>query len=130
MRRCCRTQSWYSRICGTGRWEDERDAIRLRRLAPATPAAHQELPRVCTRVQTIWTTVQIRPPMPRSQASLIDRPDRKQAILLAAERLFAQEGYHAVSLRAIADEAGVPLALVNYYYGQKHELFRAIFDHW
>jgi AcrR family transcriptional regulator len=58
------------------------------------------------------------------------RPDRKQAILLAAERLFAQSGYHAVSIRQIADEAGVPLALVGYYYGQKHELFHAIFEHW
>jgi len=58
------------------------------------------------------------------------RPDRKQAILLAAEKLFAQRGYHAVSIRQIADEAGVPLALVGYYYGAKHELFHAIFEHW
>ena len=58
------------------------------------------------------------------------RPDRKQDILLAAERLFAQRGYHAVSLRQIADEAGVPLALVGYYYGPKQDLFHAIFDHW
>jgi AcrR family transcriptional regulator len=67
--------------------------------------------------------------MPR-QAAPLDRPDRKQAILLAAERLFAEHGYHGVSIRQIADEAGVPLALVGYYYGQKHELFQAIFDHW
>ena len=60
----------------------------------------------------------------------VARPDRKQAILLAAEKLFAQRGYHAVSIRQIADEAGVPLALVGYYYGQKHELFHAIFAHW
>lgn len=58
------------------------------------------------------------------------RPDRRQAILLAAEKLFAQHGYHAVSLRQIADEAGVPLALVGYYYGPKNELFHAIFAHW
>ena len=58
------------------------------------------------------------------------RPDRKQAILLAAERLFAQSGYHAVSIRQIAEEAAVPLALVGYYYGQKHELFHAIFEQW
>lgn len=58
------------------------------------------------------------------------RPDRKAAILLAAERLFAQHGYHAVSIRQIAAEAGVPLALVGYYYGAKHELFYAIFAHW
>jgi AcrR family transcriptional regulator len=58
------------------------------------------------------------------------KPDRKAAILLAAEKLFAQWGYHAVSIRQIAQEAQVPLALVGYYYGQKHELFQAIFAHW
>jgi AcrR family transcriptional regulator len=58
------------------------------------------------------------------------RPDRRHAILLAAEKLFAQRGYHGVSIRQIADEAGVPLALVGYYYGQKHQLFQAIFEHW
>ncbi|HYF18933.1 MAG TPA: TetR/AcrR family transcriptional regulator [Ramlibacter sp.] len=59
-----------------------------------------------------------------------ERPDRQQAILLAAEKLFAQHGYRAVSIRQIAEEAGVPLALVSYYHGQKHELFQAIFSHW
>ncbi len=58
------------------------------------------------------------------------RPDRKQAILLAAEKLFALKGYHAVTIRQIAQEAQVPLALVGYYYGPKHELFHAIFAHW
>lgn len=58
------------------------------------------------------------------------RPDRKLDILLAAEKLFALRGYHAVSIRQIADEANVPLALVGYYYGQKHELFHAIFERW
>jgi AcrR family transcriptional regulator len=58
------------------------------------------------------------------------RTDRKSAILLAAEKLFAQRGYHAVTIRQIADEAGVPLALVGYYYGQKQALFEAIFAHW
>lgn len=59
-----------------------------------------------------------------------DQPGRKRAILLAAERLFAQHGYHAVSIRHIAEAAGVPLALVGYHYGPKHELFHAIFAHW
>ena len=58
------------------------------------------------------------------------RPDRRIAILLAAEKLFAQHGYHAVTIRQIAIEADVPLALVGYYHGQKHELFEAIFAHW
>ncbi len=63
-------------------------------------------------------------------AGAATRPDRKSAILLAAEKLFARHGYHAVSLRQIAAEAEVPLALVGYYYGAKHQLFHAIFEHW
>ena len=66
----------------------------------------------------------------QARGAAAPRPDRKQAILLAAEKLFAQHGYHAVSIRQIADEATVPLALVAYYYGQKHELFHAIFERW
>jgi AcrR family transcriptional regulator len=58
------------------------------------------------------------------------RPDRRQAILLAAEKLFAQRGYQAINIRQMAEEAGVPLALVGYCFGQKHELFTAIFAHW
>jgi len=67
---------------------------------------------------------------PAAGRSLEPRPDRRAAILLAAERLFALRGYHAVSLRQFAEEAGVPLALVGYYFGAKHELFIAIFAHW
>ncbi len=55
------------------------------------------------------------------------RPDRKLAILQAAERLFATRGYHAVSIRQIAEAADVPVALVGYYYGHKDALFHALF---
>jgi AcrR family transcriptional regulator len=58
------------------------------------------------------------------------QPDRRTNILLAAEKLFALHGFHAVSIREIAAEAGVPLALVGYYYGAKHELYHAIFESW
>ena len=58
------------------------------------------------------------------------RGERRQAILLAAERLFAQHGYHGVTIRQIAEQAGVPLALVGYYFGPKHELFHAVFEQW
>ena len=54
-------------------------------------------------------------------------PNRRQNILAAAERLFAQRGFHGVSIRDIADEAGVPLALVGYYFGPKLDLYHAIF---
>lgn len=64
------------------------------------------------------------------QAAAGTRVDRKGQILLAAERLFAQFGFHAVSIRQIAQEAQVPLALVGYHFGQKQDLFHAIFEHW
>ena len=82
--------------------------------------------------QNIRRTSPVRPPARRggSAASETSRPDRRQAILLAAEKLFAQFGYHAVTIRQIADEADVPLALVGYYFGPKQELFVAIFEHW
>lgn len=69
--------------------------------------------------------------MPARRSARADSaPNRRLEILLAAERLFAQRGYHAVSIRDIAAEAGVPLALVGYYYGAKHELYHAIFESW
>jgi AcrR family transcriptional regulator len=58
------------------------------------------------------------------------RGERRQSILLAAERLFAQHGYRGVTIRQIAARAGVPLALVGYYFGPKHELFHAVFEQW
>ena len=54
-------------------------------------------------------------------------PNRKHNILLSAERLFAARGFHGVSIRDIADEAGVPLALVGYYYGPKVSLYHEIY---
>jgi AcrR family transcriptional regulator len=60
----------------------------------------------------------------------VNRTDRPLAILRAAEKLFAQHGYDAVSLRQIAAEAGVPLALLDYHFGRKQALIDAIFDRW
>lgn len=78
----------------------------------------------------VRSTSRSSPPRAARAAAAEQRPDRKQAILLAAEKLFARYGYHAVSIRQIADEAGVPLALVGYYFGPKNALFEAIFAHW
>lgn len=50
------------------------------------------------------------------------KTDTKQLILDAAERLFAREGFHNTSLRAITGEAGVNLAAVNYHFGSKEAL--------
>jgi AcrR family transcriptional regulator len=46
----------------------------------------------------------------------------KQKILDAAERLIAEQGYAATSLRQIIAGAGVNLASVHYHFGSKEEL--------
>ena len=48
--------------------------------------------------------------------------DTKQKILDTAERLIAEQGYAATSLRHIIGEAGVNLAAVHYHFGSKEEL--------
>src|SRR5690348_5809795 len=48
--------------------------------------------------------------------------DTKQKILDTAERLIADQGYAATSLRHIIGEAGVNLAAVHYHFGSKEDL--------
>jgi AcrR family transcriptional regulator len=52
-------------------------------------------------------------------------PDTREAILTAAREAFADRGFDAASIRAIAVAAGVDPALVHHYFGTKEELFRA-----
>ena len=51
------------------------------------------------------------------------RSDTKQAVLEAAHRRFLADGYQAVTMRAIAADAGVDAALVSYFFGSKQALF-------
>jgi AcrR family transcriptional regulator len=50
------------------------------------------------------------------------------AILDAARASFAERGYDAVSIRAVAREAGVDPALVHRFYGSKEALFSAAME--
>ncbi|GHO80511.1 TetR family transcriptional regulator [Ktedonobacter sp. SOSP1-85] len=50
----------------------------------------------------------------------------KQAILDAAETVFAEKGYDAASLQEICDLAGVTRGLPNYFFGSKEGLYRAV----
>jgi AcrR family transcriptional regulator len=54
------------------------------------------------------------------------RPDTRELIREVAARRFLAEGYEAVTLRSIATEAGVDVALVSYYFGSKKGLLGAI----
>lgn len=49
-------------------------------------------------------------------------------ILEAAEQGFANHGFDGVSVRQIAMHAEVPVALINYHFGGKAGLYRAIFE--
>lgn len=55
-------------------------------------------------------------------------PDTKQRLLDAAEKLFAREGFHNSSLRAITGQAKANLAAVNYHFGSKEALLDAVLD--
>lgn len=50
----------------------------------------------------------------------------RSALLDAAETLFAETGFYAVTVRQIAQKAGADPALVTYYFGGKRELFDAV----
>jgi AcrR family transcriptional regulator len=51
----------------------------------------------------------------------------RSAILVAAERLYADRGFGDVTLRDIVAEANVNLAAVNYHFGSKDELIAELF---
>ena len=52
--------------------------------------------------------------------------DTKTKILNAAEQLFAEKGFTTTSLREITSDAEVNLAAVNYHFGSKKELIKAL----
>jgi AcrR family transcriptional regulator len=54
--------------------------------------------------------------------------ETKERIIDAAERLFAQQGFHCTSLRTITREAKVNLAAVHYHFGSKESLLEAVFE--
>lgn len=63
-------------------------------------------------------------PAPRADSA---NPTR-ESLLEAAEVLFAEGGIERSSLRAITRRAGVNLAAVNYHFGSKEGLVRAVFE--
>ncbi|HGS4526970.1 TPA: TetR/AcrR family transcriptional regulator [Vibrio cholerae] len=56
------------------------------------------------------------------------RSSTKEKILDVAEGLFAEYGFNDTSLRTITSNAGVNLASVNYHFGDKKTLVRAVLN--
>ena len=52
----------------------------------------------------------------------------EEKIIDAARKLFTQNGFSATRTRDIAEEAGINLALLNYYFRSKQNLFQIIIE--
>jgi len=53
----------------------------------------------------------------------------KQKLLESAGQVFAENGFSRSTIREICDRAGTNVASVNYYFRDKEELYRAVFDY-
>lgn len=58
----------------------------------------------------------------------MDAARTRERLLDAAERLFAERGFRATSLRALTSRAKANVAAVNYHFGSKGGLIRAAYD--
>lgn len=52
--------------------------------------------------------------------------DTKAILLNVAEQLFLSKGYERVRIREITDQAAVNVAAINYHFGGKNNLYRAV----
>ncbi|WP_142530590.1 TetR/AcrR family transcriptional regulator [Pedobacter westerhofensis] len=54
--------------------------------------------------------------------------DKKATLLKVSEELFATYGFDGTSTRMIAEQSGINIAMINYYFGSKELLYTAIFE--
>lgn len=56
--------------------------------------------------------------------------NKKQIYILeVAERLFAKNGFKGTSVRVIAKEADINIAMISYYFGSKKELLKTLMEY-
>lgn len=54
------------------------------------------------------------------------KTDKREDILDVAERLFAEQGFEAISIREISKAADINIAMVSYYFGSKEKLYEEV----
>ena len=59
---------------------------------------------------------------------MTDFNEKQLQIIDTAQRLFSLKGFDGTSVRDIAEEAGVNVAMISYYFGSKEKLLEAIFE--
>lgn len=84
----------------------------------AEPAAHRR----------VGPGGRARPGRPRKDPGPTGPDEVRRAVLDAAAALFAEHGVPRVTLRRIADEARVNVALIPRYVGTREQLIEAVFD--
>jgi AcrR family transcriptional regulator len=52
----------------------------------------------------------------------------REAVLEAAERLMAEQGYEAASVAALVEEAGIPASSIYHYFGSKEGVLLAVME--
>lgn len=55
--------------------------------------------------------------------------EKKIKILQIAEKMFSENGFDGTSVRKIAKEAGINVAMISYYFGSKEKLLSALLSH-
>lgn len=66
--------------------------------------------------------------LPELTDSPTDTVSAKERILQSAEKVFGNCGYDGTSLRRVAEDANVPVALVSYHFNSKQKLYRTVFE--
>lgn len=69
------------------------------------------------------------PSKPQEDQRLARGRETREQLLVAATAVLGEEGYGAMSMRAVADRAGVRLSLVHYHFGSKKGLLDAVLGH-
>lgn len=54
--------------------------------------------------------------------------DKKEHLIEVAEKLFGEHGFEGTSVRMLAKEADVNIAMISYYFGSKEKMMEAIFE--
>jgi AcrR family transcriptional regulator len=65
----------------------------------------------------------------REDRRLVRGRETREQLLIAATAALGEDGYGAMSMRAVADRAGVRLSLLQYHFGSKAGLMQAVLEH-
>ena len=75
------------------------------------------------------TSLRARASRAKTLPGRVGNAERSRDLLLeSAKKLFARRGYEAATVREIAQDAGVNLSLVSYYFGGKDGLYRQVIE--